>query len=364
MDFAGLRVGFVPMSHSLKHPFDLRNFIYYARKRNIKFEIAEPSQDYDVIVLSPRADVSVWSHYRCGKAKIIFLIVDSYLAISPWDIKGVLRGVAKYIGREHKHLRLNYSRAIQEMCSRADAVVCTTLEQKKDIQKYCKNVHIILEFHFKVIKEIKTNYSLGKRINLVWEGQAENIYGFIEIKEALAEIRKKYPIVLHLITDIERKKYMNIFRRVSILDEVKSIFDDGYLSNTASGNDSLVYLYQWNLEMLSRIITGCDIAIIPLDIRNPLMRGKPENKLVFFWRMGMPTIVSATPAYERVMDRCRLRLCCRNNSEWRTKLEGLIVDADARQAAGMRGKECADTIYSEEEYLKQWDRLFQSVLDR
>lgn len=363
MDFSNLRVGFVPMSTSLKHPFDLRNFIYYAKKRNIAFEIADPFKDYDVIVLAPRADVSIWSRYR-GKAKIIFLTVDSYLAISPYDIKGALRGLAKYIGREHKYLRLNYSRALQEMCLRADAVLCTTDEQKVEISKYCKNVHTILEFHFKVVREVKTDYSAGQCINVVWEGQAENIYGFTQIKDVLAELRKKYPIALHIITDLERRKYMNIFRKVSILGEIKRIFNDGYLSNTASGNNSLVYLYQWNLEMISRIITGCDIAIIPLDTGNPLTCGKPENKLLLFWRMGMPTVVSSTPAYERAMERCGLKLCCRDNKEWLSKLEELIVNQDARKAAGMKGRACADTLYGEDEYLKQWDRLFQSVLSK
>lgn len=362
MDYSCIHVGFVPMNNSLKHPFDLRNFIYYANKRDIKFEIAKPGEDYDVIVLSPRADLSIWGRYR-GKAKMIFFIVDSYLALPPYDMKGALRGLAKFVGREHKYLKLNHSKAIQEMCSRADAVVCTTLKQKNDIQKYCKNVYIILEFHFKVIREIKTNYSVGKRINLVWEGQAENIHGFLQIKEALSELNKKYPIALHLITDLERRKYMNIFRRVSVLDEIKQIFDDSYLSNTASGHNSLVYFYQWNLEMLSRIITGCDIAIIPLDIHSPMMCGKPENKLLLFWRMGMPTIVTATPAYESAMAKCGSGMCCSNNGEWQTKLEGLIKDQEARLATAMQGKACADTFYSEEEYLKQWDRLFQSVLD-
>jgi len=360
VNFSGLRIGFVPMSKSLWHPFDLRNFLYYARKRGIKFEIADPGKDYDFIVLSPRADVSVWNRYT-GKAKMIYLIVDSYLAISPYDLKGALRGLAKFIGGEHKYLRLNYSAALRQMCGRAHAVVCTTLEQKRDINAYCKNVHVILDFQTQIVREVKTNYAAGRRINLVWEGQAENVSGFTQVRDALALLGKKYPVSLHLITDLERRKYMNIYRRVPVLDEIKRLFGDGCLANTASGAGSSVYLYQWNLEMLSRIITGCDIAIIPLDAARPLMRGKPENKLVLFWRMGMPVVVSATPAYERVMDQCGQQFCCSSTAEWVNKLERLIVDENARREAGSKGKAYADSAYSEETYLKQWDRLFQSV---
>lgn len=361
MNLSGLRIGFVPMNNSLRHPFDLRNFIYYARKRDIHFEIADPAKEYDLIILSPRADVSVWSRYS-GKAKIIYLIVDSYLAIPACNFKGLLRGLAKFVGGEHKYLKFNYSAALRQMCSRAQAVICTTLEQKRDISSYCANVHVILDFQFQIVREVKTNYAAGRRINLVWEGQADNISGFRQIKEALAQLGKKYPLALHLITDLERRKYMNIYGRVSVIDEVKHIFGGSCLANTSSGNGSSVYLYQWNLEMLTRIITGCDIAVIPLDVNNPLMRGKPENKLILFWRMGLPVVVSATPAYERVMAQCGQQLSCRSTNEWVNKLEQLIVDQNARQAAATQGKAYADSAYSEETYLKQWDRLVQSVL--
>ena len=363
MDFSRLRIGFVPMSDAQMHPFDLRNFVYYARKRNIKFEIAKFNEEYDVIVLSPRADLSVWSRYQ-GKAKLIYLTVDSYLAIPPFDIKGILRGLAKYVAGEHKNLKLNYSLAVRQMCSRADTVVCTTLEQKEDIQNYCKNVHIILDFNSQIIRQEKLDYKVGKCINLVWEGQAENIQGFAQIKKPLLELRKKYHIALHIITDLERRKYMNKYREVSVLDDLRRIFGSAYLSNTASGNGSFVYLYQWNLEMLSRIVTGADIAIIPLNLADPLMRGKPENKLILFWRMGMPVIVSSTPAYRRVMVQCGLDLCCRDDSQWLAKLEELIADSAKRESVAIKGKAFADQYYSEEEYLKQWDCLFQSVLGK
>jgi len=356
-----VRIGFVPMSDSLRHPFDLRNFMYYSRKRNLSFEIADPGKDYDLIVLSPRADISIWSRFK-GKAKLIYFLADSYLALSPYDLKGALRGLAKFAGGEHKYLKLNYSSAVKEMCKRANAVVCTTVEQKKDITPYCAHVHVILDFQFDMVRQVKAEYSQGKRINLVWEGQAENINGFILIKEALIELRKKYPITLHLITDLERKKYMNVYRKVSVVEELKHIFGPSFVSNTVNGKESLVYLYQWNLEMISRIITACDIALIPLDINNPLQCGKPENKLLLFWRMGVPAVVSDTPAYRRVMSQCAQELYCRDTGDWIVKLELLIQDQKKRQDAAERGKAYAESAYSESAYLKQWDRLFASVL--
>lgn len=359
MDLSSMRIGFVPFSKSLQHPFDLRNFLYFANKRGVKFEVVKPGGDYDVILLTPPVDLTAWSRYDKSKAKIIYMIVDSYLAVPWFDIKGALRGLAKYVSREHKYLQMNYSRAIKDMCRRADAVVCTTVEQKNDILEYCKNVHVILDCHFKSVREVKTDYSIGSRVNLVWEGLPDNMSGLAQLNDVLAQLRKKYPISLHIITDLEHKRYMNKLRTKSTVQEAKCLFGDvHHLFNT----DSPVCLYQWNIEMFSRIVTNCDLAVIPLDPRSPLAMGKPENKLVLFWRMGMPTIVTASPAYVRAMEKCGLDLYCQNSADWYEKLERLIVDFAARKTAGALGKQCADSVYGEDVYLEQWDRLFQSVV--
>lgn len=362
MEFSGLRVGLVPFSKSQMHPFDLRNFIYYARKRNVKYEIAEPGGKYDVVVLPPLADLSVWSRYPRGHTKLIFMCVDSYLAVSRLDVKEVFRGLGKYLAGEHRHLRLSYAGALRDMCRRADAVVCSTVEQRNDILQYCGNVHIILESHFKSVREVKTDYAVGSRVNLVWEGRPENLHGLETIRDVLRDLSRKYPIALHVITDLEYRKYMNRFGKISMVEQIQRIFGKDYRPYTVGGHGSLVYLYQWNPEMFSRIVTGCDMAVIPLDVQDSLMRGKPENKLLLFWRMGMPTIASSTPAYVRAMDKCGLQLHCKDNMEWREKLERLMADHDARRDAGTRGKQCADSVYGESQYMAQWDRLFQSVL--
>jgi glycosyltransferase involved in cell wall biosynthesis len=361
MDFSKLKIGYVPFGKPKLHPFDLRNFVYYANKRNINFKIADPNEEYDVIVLTPGVDVSAWSRFPRGRTKLIYISVDAYLAVPRFDLRGVLRGLAKFFAGEHKFLRLNYINAIKDMCKRADAVICATLEQQKDIQMYCKNTHIILEFHQNVLRDVKTDYVAKGIINLVWEGRPETVRSLRQIKEVLVKLNKKYPLVLHVITDLEYGRYMSKFQRISVVDEIKQIFEHHYHANTVSGNKSLVYLYQWNRELLSTLITACDIAVIPLDDTDALMHGKPENKLVFFWRAGLPTVVSAAPAYVRTMEKCKLPLYCRNEEDWYKNLEKLIIDSETRKLAGIQGKEITDTLYSEEQYLKQWDKLFQSV---
>ncbi|MBU4220130.1 MAG: hypothetical protein KKA10_00645 [Euryarchaeota archaeon] len=349
MDMNGLRIGYVPYSDKLDQPGDRRRFCYYANKRNIAFEIAKPSESYDLVVVTESGDLSVWSDYHKGNAKIIYDFIDSYLAIPRWDAKGLLRGLAKYVAGQSKYLRLDHWKTLQVMCRRADAVICSTEEQKQDILQFCQNVHIILDIHSTVMRVVKTDYSAGDVFNLVWEGLPHNIQSFYEIKDVLESLKRKYKIALHIVTDLEYGQYLGKYPKLHTANIASKLFDD-------------VYLYEWNEQICSAIISACDMGLIPIPLDNPLASGKPENKLLLFWRMGMPTVVSATPAYSRAMHRCGLPMACRTQQEWQETLERYIVDESARRDAGQRGKAFAEYYYSEEKILAQWDNLIASVL--
>ena len=70
------RIGYVPMSNSFNSP-GIRRFVYYASKRNLTFEIADPLKKYDLVVITQNADLSIWSQYEAGGAKIVYDFIDS-----------------------------------------------------------------------------------------------------------------------------------------------------------------------------------------------------------------------------------------------------------------------------------------------
>ncbi len=343
-----LRVGYVPLSHNLDKPGDRRRFVYYAKRRNLSFEVATPSKKYDVVVLTQNADLSVWGEYNKGGAKVVYDFVDSYLAIPKNNIKGRLRGLAKYISGQSRHLRLDHWKALESMCARADAVICTTQEQARDISPFCNNVHVILDVHSTVARAFKIDYQAGEVFNLVWEGLAVNVYAFNHLRNVLARLQTRHKIALHLITDLEFRRYLRLFGKTRTADIVRGLCDR-------------VYLYEWNENMCSTIICASDLAVIPIDLADPLARGKPENKLVLLWRMGMPTITSATPAYERAMAKAGLPMTCHDENEWFNTLEKYMTDETARRTAGRAGRSLAESDYGEKIILQQWDKLFSSL---
>jgi glycosyltransferase involved in cell wall biosynthesis len=349
MDLTNLSIGYVALSQNYEQPGDKRRFVHYARSRNLTFEIADPSKKYDLVVLSQNADLSVWCGYDIGGAKIVYDFIDSYLAIPKNELKGSLRGLAKFILGKSKYLRLNQRKAIESMCLRSDAVICSTAEQAKDIKPFCNNVHQILDIHSSLHNRTKTDYASSKVFNIVWEGMADNIYQFNFLKSVFKELEKRHEIALHFVTDLSFFKYSRRFGKT-------------YTKELIEGLCKRVFLYEWNDIMASEIICSSDLAIIPVDLKNPLVRGKPENKLLLFWRMGVPVITSATPAYERTMKKANLNMTCSHEKEWIEKIEEYIFSQESRHIAGSAGREIANKEYSEDKTLKQWDEAFQSII--
>jgi len=345
-DLQDLRIGYVPYTNLLNLPGDRRRFVNYAQKRGVKFEIADPRQTYDVVVLSERADISVWRDYT--KSKVVYDLIDSYLAIPRTSLKGQLRGAAKFLTRQNRYLRLDHWRAIEDMCRRADAVVCTTEEQKRDIGRFCDNVHIILDVHTTVTRKVKASYAAASVFQLVWEGLPATVDSLLLIKNALREIERQHPIELNVVTDPVSFRYLGKYGRRDTLDVVRDIC-------------ARVRLYEWNEQTCADIICGCDAAIVPLDLSDPFAAGKPENKLLLFWRMGLPTIASASPAYARTMAAAGLDLACKSNDDWRRMLDHIITDESARANAGRRGRDYAEANFSEAQLLARWDALFATL---
>lgn len=347
-DLRHARVGYVPISNALNGPGDKRRFLYYANKRSLNFEIADPSKKYDVVVITQNADLSIWSQYDSAGAKIVYDLIDSYLAIPKFNIKGSLRGLAKHLSGQSRHLKLDHWKAIAEMCSRADAVVCSTQEQRADILNFCPNVHIILDAHTDVARVSKTVYSNSRPFRLVWEGLPQNLGSLKLLRPVLDRLRLQHPVEVHIVTDPSYDRYLGKYGKTDTLHAARHILSD-------------IRFHEWKESDCADIICSCDLAVIPLDLGDRFAAGKPENKLLLFWRMAMPVVTSASPAYVRAMHAAGMNYVARNEANWLFILSKLIVDVGAREQAGLMGKAYVDSELSEARLLALWDKVFESL---
>jgi glycosyltransferase involved in cell wall biosynthesis len=345
----GLRVGYAPSAPDLTDPGDRRRFCFYADRRGVAFDVADLGRDYDVVVLTAMADIASWCRRPAGRTKLVYDLVDSYLALPRFDPRSLLRGVGKFAARQTRSLVLDYRAAMERMCRRADAVACSTEEQRAQILAFCPDVHVILDAHGELGPVHKSDFALGDTVNLVWEGLPFTLGGFDGIVGVLRQLAAERPVALHLVTDLGFPRYARRLGHVQTETLARRILPD-------------TYLYQWNRHLLPAIVTACDVALVPLDLDDPLARGKPENKLLIFWRLGMPTVTSATPAYRRTMQRCGLDLTCEGPDDWAATLRRVLGDEDLRATSSKLGREFVESNHSEEQLLARWDGLFESVL--
>jgi len=347
-----LSIGYAPYSSDFSAAGDRRRFVYYANSKAIDFEIAKPENEYDIVYVTHGADITLWSKYDKSKAVIVYELIDSYLATPVFSFYGLFRGVAKYLSGTYKYCQLNQKKSIESMCRRADIVICSTEEQKNHIRRYCDDVRIILdvksEYHnhrMTLQPKIKNN-----EINIAWEGVPQNIKSFTVIRDALSILSKQYQINLHLITALKYKQYMNKYVTKHAINEVKKYID---INN--------VHLYQWNELTVSHIASACDFAIIPINSNDTMDKGKPEDKLLIFWLMGLPAVVSETPAHLRAMKGAGVSMACSTTNDWVSTIKDIVDNKTKRNQSAKKGFAYASRVNSKERIISLWDDLFEDI---
>ena len=348
MKLAEARIGYVPYSTDLSQPGDRRRFVHYARNRGLEVPRAQPSDELDVVILSTRADITRWRHVQ-EPTKIVYEVIDSYFALPRRDPRNVGRSVAKKLSGETRRLTFDYRRAMERMCERADAVVCSTAEQRETILAMCPNVHVILDYHGEDVTSYKVDYRAAEAPKIVWEGLPYTLGALATITPVLRDLQRDRGAEVRLITDLVFKQYAARFRRRTTRE-----IADRLLSNYE--------LHEWTPGTLAEVAIGSDVAVIPADLNDPFSAGKPENKLLLLWRMGLPVVAAGTPAYARAMAAVGTPwLACRTEREWRTALEALIDDEGARRQAGSLGRAFVEANFAEEQVMSNWDALFESL---
>jgi glycosyltransferase involved in cell wall biosynthesis len=199
-----------------------------------------------------------------------------------------------------------------------------------------------------VARSAKTDYRAHTPFKLVWEGLPHTLGSLTMIQPVIERLSQKHPIELHVITDREHYRYLSQFYKVNTLQKLHKIFPKAYF-------------HDWTAANFAQIACECDLAVIPLQLNDPFASGKPENKLLLFWRMGIPVITSATPAYQRAMRNAGLDLAVHDEQGWYAAIEKLLQDEASRHQAGKLGKDYTEQQFSESILLSKWDALFESL---
>ncbi len=340
-------IGYVPHGANLDRPMDRRRFPRYAAMRGLSFDLVSGWEGHEVIVLTPAADITHWVDVAPDR-RLVVDFPDAYLEEGP-GLKRAVRGLAKWLSGESRRPVLSYLRALTRLLERADAVVCSTDEQATKIARYNHNVHPILDLHGE-FGFLPATIRQSDRFDIVWEGLTATLPAIRQVLPALRALARSRQLRLHLVTVLEATKYMNRF----VVQSTEEMVADWGI---------VVRLFQWTIEKLTEVAGFCDLAIVPVDLTDPLAVGKPENRMRIFWRLGLPVVVSANPAHIRAADLAGLgdHVVCSTIEEWEKALVGLAARPALRLEVGSAGQAAARSAYSEESLALRWDRVIDSL---
>jgi hypothetical protein len=343
------RVGYAGYSDGFGAPGDRRRFSAYARLKGLRFEDARLSQPYDLAYVTYSSDLPGWiarKRREGDRLKLVFELVDAYFTETGLA-RRLLKGTARRLLGTDSRLSPDLQRTLVFACEAADAVVCSTDEQRETIRRFNSNVFISFDYFAEELGKPKSDYRRGGKLKIVWEGQSTTLPNLQVIRGPLNDLKDK--LELHVITDPLIHRYFGRFGSYPAMDALRGIECD-------------LHFHRWDRTTFSHEITACDIAVIPIDRANSLWWGKPENKLVLLWQLGLPVLTTATPVYRGVMDRAGLDMSCASASEWGSHLERLIAaDASSLEAVGAKCRSFANKAYSKEEFMARFDQAFEAI---
>lgn len=346
-----LKFGYIPYQLGAQSPGDRRRFPAVAEKLGLDWECYRPEAHYDVLFVTSNADLTHFRRWPQERTKIVYDMVDSYLDVPDWEPKALIRGAGKWLFRKHRHFEVSYRKTVQAMCQRADLVVCSTPEQRTKIAEFNRNVHPILDFHEELGQKI-VSAGQTSTINIFWEGLGLTASQFSLIAGVLRELSFEFSFRLHFVTDLEYRPINTPWPTLSTRRMLKKML--GPIE---------FYLAEWNPTTIQAIAGVCDLGVIPLRLDKPLFRAKPENKLLIMWRLGLPTVVSSTPAYVRTMEAYGgPRWACQNEREWRDVLREALSNADSRKRAADLGAVYAEERYGVDALLGRWIAALETVV--
>lgn len=349
----GLRIGYVPLSPDLTSPGDRRRLIFWANQRGHAIT-TDLNQKIDLVVASETTDFRA-KYFTKRKVPLIFDLVDGYLSPRSKS-EDFARGAAKKFSGQISGTMKPFSHLVRDFCQESDGVICSSIEQKNLVDQYNPNVHVILDSHDELPliepRILKVDTSNKRRI--LWEGQPATLKSVGKLIEDISYVNTNKDWHFSLVTDEEYYKYLNRFLKRTSL----SLLEKNYPNTVKQFSIS-----KWTIKNLVTLAQSSSVSIIPIDLLVPIQNMKPENRLLIMWRLGLPCLTSASPAYLRTAKQAEVKSCCETSSDWVESLDELLNNPTLAFEHVQRGQNYLSEHHSRRILLDKWDRAVESVLD-
>lgn len=347
-----LRIGYSPLSSTLKSAGDRRRLLFWAKNRGHEI-VVDLTKKVDVIVASENSDFRSPHFFQKG-VPVVFDLVDAYLSpLNPWD--DFARGLAKKLSGQLSGSIKPFSHHVRNFCMSTSAVICSSPEQQAVIKPFNRNTHVILDSHDEIpLIDPKLIGSTSSNGNIIlWEGQPATIRGVQQISSTLFQLSKENDLHFNFVTD---EKYFQLLGKYLKMDTLQLLKKDLLPIFDRIG------ITPWTPTGLVESAKKSTISMIPIDLAVPMQKLKPENRLLIMWRLGLPCLTSPSPAYIRVANKAGVKAVCESPKAWLENFSNLLSDPTFAHEEVLRGQNYLRENHNRESLLNKWDQVIESVI--
>jgi hypothetical protein len=296
-----------------------------------------------VLVANPISELPYF--WKSSSGLKIFDMVDGYLAEKDQKLKDLLRGLR---GGRISPSAISFTDQIKKTCRSADCVVVGSPEQAELIFPYNRNVHVILDDHseYGEIKRLKPD-ARYRPLTLFWEGLGITLKHLITIAPTLDKFLTDTNSRLLILTNLNYRKIGNKYIKVDSKKELSKHFRKSI---------ERVSLISWSIESVRSAAREADLALLPINTADSFALYKPENKLLIYWRLGLPVLASPIPSYLRIANELDMEKAM-VNGDWEEHLQ-LVSGTRYTREDGERIKEYLMKFHSQENLFRKWDSIF------
>ena len=337
-----MKIGYVPNSADLTHPADRRRIKMWSVALKRPLETKDYSE-VDILVLSSAANYGKF--IKNSNSFIILDLVDGYIGENPSPIKDFLRNILRTWGGSSSLRWLTYTRHLTYACKNADRIIVASPEQRIEVLKYCDDVHVILDDHSELDVRLNQDIGFKQKNSLFWEGLPYTFKHFSIASSQIDQLLSDVGGTLEILSKNTFRRWGGIAGRQTLIQNVSKLFPKSMDS---------VNVYEWEIEKLIELAKQCTVGIIPINLNDKFASLKPENKLLSMWILGLPTLVSRTPAYERVLLKAGLEFCLVNDDDWYEKIQLLQNNDEFRREILEKANHYLSENHSREILLEKW----------
>ena len=351
-----MKVGYVPYSEDLSHPGDRRRISVWASQKKNSLILNELI-DCEVLVLSNNANFGYWM--KRSNRPVVLDLVDGYLGENPNLYKDLVRNLIRTFRQKSSLSWITYTRHLKYACRNSAAIVVASPEQKKVLEKYNKNIHVILDDHSEVVEVGKSEYvekfsnnGTGGTKFFFWEGFGYTIKHFQEIASDLDKFMSTNNWGMFLLTDSDFPRWGGYIGKINTSKLIKKLFPLSWKQ---------IHIIPWSLNNLADYGRKSTLAIIPVSAKDRFAQLKSENKLLSMWSLGLVTICSQNPAYLRTLSSVNQELNCFDNNELLSTLSRLEAESHLIPEMQKKIRTFVSENHRKEQIQEQWNKVMVSL---